>query len=91
MAMNETEFFATVARLLNIPADRVTPHTNLRDLVQDSFALVEVVIELQDTLGVSFTQTDFRDVMTVQDLAILFAQHKAGGDLVSSGRVSSGQ
>jgi len=77
--MNDTKFFSDIAKLLNIPSDRVKPETNLRDLVQDSFALVEVVIDLQDQMGVAFTQTDFRDVMTVKDLADLFSRELTAG------------
>jgi len=73
--MDDEAFFATIARLLSIPPERVRPDTNLRDLIQDSFASVEAVIDLQDTMGVAFTQTDFRDVTTVRDLATLFSRH----------------
>jgi len=76
MNMDTKTFFATIANLLNIPSERVSPDTNLRDLVQDSFALVEVVIDLQDTLGVAFTQTDFRNVVTVRDLEALFSSQE---------------
>jgi acyl carrier protein len=75
--MNGTNFSGSIAALLNIAPDRVKPETNLRDLVPDSFALVEVVIDLQDRFGVAFNQTDFRGVMTVRDLEQLFLDRAA--------------
>ena len=51
-----------IAEVLNISAERVSEETNLKDLVSDSFLLVEMAIELQEDLKV---------VHTVQDLIAL--------------------
>ena len=60
-----------IAEVLNISAERVSEETNLKDLVSDSFLLVEMAIELQDDFRVRFSQEDLKVVHTVQDLIAL--------------------
>ena len=60
-----------IAEVLNISADRVSEETNLKDLVSDSFLLVEMAIELQEDFQVRFSQEDLKVVHTVQDLIAL--------------------
>jgi len=60
-----------IAEVLNISADRVSEETNLKDLVSDSFLLVEMAIELQEDFRVRFSQEDLKVVHTVQDLIAL--------------------
>lgn len=43
----------------------------LRELVHDSFALVELVVGLQDEFNVQLSHKDFAHVVTVQDLTTL--------------------
>lgn len=40
----------------------------LKDLVAESFALIETVINLQEDLSIRLVQDDLRDVKTVGDL-----------------------
>jgi acyl carrier protein len=75
--MDENAFCGTIATFLNVPAERVTLDIKLRDLTPDSFALVELVVDLQDHYQVAFVQTDFRDVHTVRDVARLFSERMA--------------
>ena len=60
-----------IAEVLNISADRVSEETNLKDLVSDSFLLVEMAIELQEDFRVRVSQEDLKVVHTVQDLIAL--------------------
>mgnify|MGYP001415484586 FL=1 len=60
-----------IAEVLNISAERVSEETNLKDLVSDSFLLVEMAIELQEDFRVRFSQEDLKVVHTVQDLIAL--------------------
>ena len=60
-----------IAEVLNISAERVSEGTNLKDLVSDSFLLVEMAIELQEDFRVRFSQEDLKVVHTVQDLIAL--------------------
>ncbi len=60
-----------IAEVLNISVERVSEETNLKDLVSDSFLLVEMAIELQEDFRVRFSQEDLKVVQTVQDLIAL--------------------
>ena len=60
-----------IAEVMNISADRVSEETTLKDLVSDSFLLVEMAIELQEDFRVRFSQEDLKVVHTVQDLIAL--------------------
>jgi acyl carrier protein len=62
---------ARLGALLSVPAAKLTPRTAITDLAADSFELVEVVIDLQEEFGVSFTQADLRPVLTLGDLVAL--------------------
>ncbi len=57
-----------LAELLQQPEARVTDAAVLADLALDSFALVDVVIEFQDHLGIRFDHEDLRGIRTVGDL-----------------------
>jgi acyl carrier protein len=46
----------------------------LTDLVAESFALIETVINLQEELHIRLVQEDLRDVKTVGDLVRVCAQ-----------------
>ena len=61
----------TIAELLSIPVERITPQTPLQELVPDSFAMVETAIELQEEFDVVFNQDDLKQVHTVGDLVVL--------------------
>ena len=58
----------TMATLLKQPVAKMEDGTVLTDLVTDSFLLVEMVIELQELLGVRLVQEDLNHVKTVGDL-----------------------
>ena len=62
-----------MARILRLSPERLDDARVLTDLVTESFALVEMVIELQQELGVRVVQDDLKDVRTVGDLVALFA------------------
>lgn len=61
-----------MSRVLKVPVGRLTDDTVLTDLVTDSFVLVDLVIELQEELGVLIMQEDLKGVNTVGDLVRLF-------------------
>ena len=52
----------------------LAPEMEIQDIVADSFALVEVVIRLQEETGVILMQEDLRKVRTVGDLLDSFVQ-----------------
>ena len=65
---------ACLAQALGRSADALGDDLVLADLVVESFALVEVVIQLQETLDIRLMQEDLRDVATVGDLVRVCAQ-----------------
>jgi acyl carrier protein len=67
------EIRAAIARFLKKPIEKTTDATLLADLVQESFVLVEMVIELQESFHVRFGQAELSTVKTVGDLLDLVA------------------
>ena len=59
---------AEIARFVKKPPAKVGDAVALMDLVQESFVLVEMVIDLQETFSVRFGQEDLSAVKTVGDL-----------------------
>ena len=72
MSITEQDIKAKIAELLKVPEERVEGKAVLKELVTDSFLLVEMVIELQEVFGVRLVQDDLREVQTVTDLTTLF-------------------
>lgn len=69
MTVSVDDIRRTMAKVLELPEERVQPDAVLTDLVSDSFLLVEMAIELQEHYDVMFGQDDMRDLRTVADLA----------------------
>ena len=62
-----------MASLLKQPVSKLEDEAILTSLVAESFALIEMVIELQEEFGVRLVQEDLRNVKTVGDLTSLIA------------------
>jgi len=62
-----------IANLLNQPVSKLEDGAVLTTLVVESFALIEMVIELQEEFGVQLVQEDLKDIKTVGDLTGLIA------------------
>ena len=60
-----------IAFLLKQPISKLADETLLTDLVVESFALIEMVIELQEEFKVRLVQDDLKNVKTVGDLTSL--------------------
>lgn len=67
-AAKDTRIKKALARSLNREPDALADDVVLIDLVAESFALVETVINLQEELNFRLVQDDLRDVKTVGDL-----------------------
>jgi acyl carrier protein len=70
--LDKNKVKAKVASLLNQPVSKLEDEALLTSLVAESFALIEMVIELQEEFGVRLVQEDLRNVKTVGDLTALF-------------------
>jgi len=66
-----------IAGVLNISLDKFNDDTTLKDLVSDSFLLVEMAIELQEDFKVRFTQEDLKMIVTIGDLISLINNKKS--------------
>jgi acyl carrier protein len=67
-----------IAATLKKPVEKLGDDVALTDLVQESFALVEMVIDLQETFSVRFGQEDLNAVKTVGDLVRLIRSRAQG-------------
>ena len=61
-----------MATFLDVPPEHLTDDARLSDVVAESFLLVQLVVELQDALGVRVGAEELRGVQTVGDLVELF-------------------
>ena len=68
---------ATLAQLARKPIEKVTDELPLTELVADSFALVEIVIELQEELGVRLVRDHLQGVKTVGDFVRVVVERAA--------------
>ena len=71
--MNATQLKPWLAETQNIAVDDIGADLPIRELIVESFALIETVIRLQEDFGVRLTQQDLNDVVTVGDLERLVA------------------
>ena len=63
---------------LAVPLDQITEATRLReDLDADSLDLYELVMELEDTYGISFSEEEAADIQTLGD-AVDFVAGRLG-------------
>ena len=66
-----------IADTLQLPLARLADDRLLTDVVTESFAMVEVVIDLQEEFGVRLEQAELKKLRTVADLTALVAKSHA--------------
>ena len=66
-----------MGEVLGRPPDAIADDAELTSLVNSSFVLVELVIELQEEFGVRFHQADMNNVSTVSQLIGLVESRSA--------------
>ena len=71
---NEAKVKQALGNSLKRKPEDLGDDTVLKDLVAESFALIETVINLQEDLSIRLVQDDLRDVKTVGDLVKVCAQ-----------------
>lgn len=58
-----------ILEVLNIPTDKITLETNLKDdLKVDSVDLLELIVEFEDIFGVEVSNDDVKGIVTVGDI-----------------------
>jgi acyl carrier protein len=75
----QKQIVAKLAELANRDVSLLEPDRALRELVQDSLALVEIVVELQEEFNVQLQQSDLAEVVTVRDLTTLIDSRMRSG------------
>ncbi|WOH39047.1 hypothetical protein RI844_07445 [Thalassotalea fonticola] len=70
--VDEKQFFSDMANILACPEDKISAKTKMLDLVDNSFTLVELIIEMQELYGISFGQIELKSVENVGQLQDLF-------------------
>ena len=66
--MDEQKVKAAIAEFLGRPLADIRPEVELRELVEESFVLVELVVELQEAFEITLHGRDLEGVKTVAQL-----------------------
>jgi acyl carrier protein len=66
-----------ISDTLQLPLAKLADDRLLTDVVTESFAMVEVVIDLQEEFGVRLDQAELKKLKTVADLTTLVATKAA--------------
>ena len=69
---SDTQIKERMSQILNQPRDVLVDDAELTAMVTSSFVLVEMIIELQEELGIRVSQADMQDVSTGGQLIDLF-------------------
>jgi acyl carrier protein len=59
---------ATLASVKRIPAEKISPETNLQDLGIDSLDVFTLLFELENAFKISIPDDDVRSIRTVSDI-----------------------
>ena len=74
LSSKEPRVKQALGQSLNRKPEELEDDIVLNNLVAESFALIETVIDLQEELGIRLLQEDLRDVKTVGDLVRVCAE-----------------
>ncbi len=66
-----------IATTLQLPLAKLTDDRLLTDVVRESFAMVEMVIDLQEEFGIRLDQAELKQLKTIADLTALVAAKSA--------------
>jgi acyl carrier protein len=61
-----------IAEIIGQPLDRLRDQAQLSELVNSSFLLVELIIDLQEEFDVRFGQAEMQDVISIGQLLDLY-------------------
>jgi acyl carrier protein len=66
--LEDNKIKTRISQILSVPAEKITDNAVLQELVIDSFILIDMVIDLQNTFNIRLNQEDLVPVKTVGDL-----------------------
>ncbi|MBZ0234104.1 MAG: acyl carrier protein [Deltaproteobacteria bacterium] len=72
-SIDPTTVKTRISDTLQLPLAKLADERLLTDVVTESFAMVEVVIDLQEEFGVRLDQAELKKLKTVADLTALVA------------------
>jgi len=72
--ISEDEIKQIMTVYLKVSQENLTNEMVLTDLVAESFVLIEMLMSLQDELGIIINQEDIQHVSTVGDLVNVFLE-----------------
>ena len=85
MEINAQSLKSRIAATLQIPVERLRDEATIADVIPESFAVIEVVIDLQEELGIQLHRDDLGRVKTIGDLCTLVCERVAA---MGSGRAA---
>lgn len=66
--LDNNQIKTRISQILSVPSEKITDNAVLQELVIDSFILIDMVIDLQNTFNIRLNQEDLIPVKTVGDL-----------------------
>ena len=63
-----------ISKTLHIPLAKLRDEAKISDIVTESFALVEMVIDLQEEFGIRLGQEDLKTLQTIGALTALIGE-----------------
>ncbi|MFE2709518.1 acyl carrier protein [Streptomyces mirabilis] len=77
MSTTYDQLVEILARLHDVPADRISPEATIAELGVDSLTMVEISIRIERDLGVAVGDDELRPDLTLVDLAGLVDARQA--------------
>lgn len=74
MSIDTNTIKARISATLQIPVAKLKDEALITDIVTESFAIVEMVIDLQEEFGIRLGQEDLKSIQTIGALASLIAE-----------------
>ena len=68
---------ARISATLQLPVSKLQDDALISDLVTESFAVIEMVIDLQEEFGIRLGQEDLKELTTLGSLTTLIAERVA--------------
>lgn len=74
MSIDANAIKARISATLQIPVAKLKDEALITDIVTESFAIVEMVIDLQEEFGIRLGQEDLKSIQTIGALTSLIAE-----------------
>ena len=74
MSIDSATIKNRISATLQIPVAKLKDEALVTDIVTESFAIVEMVIDLQEEFGIRLGQEDLKSIKTIGELATLICE-----------------